>query len=339
MIRNNFRENNMKRTCPNCEKKTEVQEIKGKESIDVRNEKIEVDVEYFKCSECEEEFENTHGFDSLEVAFKEYRQHHGMLSPEQIKEWRKHHGLTQKELSQIIGWGGATLSRYENGALQIDAHEKLLRLAMEPHNLIKLIKESPDVLNHEKLERILNELEAEEDEANSFEMIFEERFGRYSPDEYSGYNRLQLSKLFNAIIFFCKGGALKTKLNKLLFYADFKHFKEYTVSITGAQYVHLDYGPVPNNYEFFTAELQRANELEVKEVMFDNYSGYDYVSTIEPDLSVFSDSELKIIAEIKEYFKSFSSTQIKEFSHEEKAYEETTSGEIISYLYSSDLKI
>lgn len=329
----------MKHICPNCEKETEVLEIIGKESVDVRNEEIEVEVKYFKCNACGEEFENTRGYDALETAYREYRFRHRMLQPDEIKEWRKHHGLTQKELGQILGWGAATLNRYENGALHTEAHEKLLRLAMEPHNLIKLIQDSPDIFNIEKRNRILNELEAEKNEADSFDMIFEDRFGRYDPDEYSGYNRLQLSKLFNAIIFFCKGGVLKTKLNKLLFYADFKHFKEYTVSITGVHYVHLDYGPVPDNYEFYTAELLERNELKIEEVFFGNNSGYNYISDIEPDYTIFSDSELKVLTEVKEYFKSYGSKDIKEFSHKEKAYKETVSGENISYLYSSNLQI
>lgn len=328
----------MKRICPSCEKETDILKINGKETIAVRNEEIEVDVEYFKCTECEEEFESTRDYDALETAYKIYRNQHNMLQPEEMKEWRKNHGLTQKELSQILSWGGATLNRYENGALQSESHEKLFRLAMEPRNLIKLINESSDVLSKEKRERILNELEIEDDEAHSFEMIFEERFGRYSPDEYSGYSRLHLSKLYNAIIFFCRGGALKTKLNKLLFYADFKHFKEYTVSITGSQYIHYDFGPVPNKYEFITAKLIE-KELGVEEVIFGDYSGYNYVSKVEADLSVFSDSELKVLAEVKEYFKSFSSTQIKDFSHNEKAYQETNNSETISYLFSNDLQI
>ena len=329
----------MKKICPHCEKETSIRHIKENERFEVRGESIEVPVEYYQCDECGETFENTRDHDPLVTVYKEYRRRYDMLQPDDIKQWRKRYGLTQKELSQILGWGGATLSRYENGALQVDAHEKLLRLAMEPHNLRKLIEESPQVLCDEKRDRLLKEIDAEEDEANSFEMLFEEKFGRYAPDEFSGYNRLQLSKLFNAILFFCKGGALKTKLNKLLFYVDFRHFKEYTVSITGVRYVHLEHGPVPENYEFFTAELLRGNDLKVEEIIFGDFSGYNLIACVEPDLSVFGDSELKILAEIKEYFRSFGSNQIRDFSHKEKAYLETSNREIISYLYARDLQI
>ncbi|MDZ7841653.1 MAG: type II toxin-antitoxin system MqsA family antitoxin [Gammaproteobacteria bacterium] len=110
--------------------------------VEVRGEPVEVAAEFFKCTECGAEFENTRGRDSLALAYREYRRRHDMLQPEQIRNWRKRYGLTQKELSRLLGWGDVTLSRYETGALQVAAHEKILRLAMEPHNLITLIDET-----------------------------------------------------------------------------------------------------------------------------------------------------------------------------------------------------
>lgn len=118
----------MKDICPNCEKETELELVHSKEVVEVRGEPIEVDAEFFKCTECEADFENTRGPDSLALAYREYRHRHDMLQPEQIRDWRKQYGLTQKELGQLLGWGGVTLSRYENGALQVEAHEKILRL-------------------------------------------------------------------------------------------------------------------------------------------------------------------------------------------------------------------
>lgn len=329
----------MKGICPNCEKETELELVHAKEVVDIRGEPIEVDALFSKCLECGESFESTRGPDALDAAYREYRRRHGMLQPEEIRERRRNYGLTQKELSQLLGWGGATLSRYENGALQQDAHEKLLRLGLDPHNLIKLIEETPQALTDSKRDRLIKELHDAEDEACSFEILFEGRFGRYEPDEYSGYKRFALSKLFNTILFFCKGGQPKTKLNKLLFYADFKHFKDYAVSISGARYVHLQYGPVPDNYEYFFADLVSEKDLEVQETFFGDFYGYWCASKTEPDLSIFENSELKILAEVKEYFKSFGSKAIMEFSHQEAAYTSTYDGEVISYLYADSLKI
>ncbi len=329
----------MKAVCPNCEKETKVVRIQTKERVEIRGEPIDVEIEYSKCTECGEEFENTRNHDALDTAYREYRVRHGMLQPEQIRDWRKSMGFTQKELSALLGWGDVTLSRYENGALQDEAHDKILRLATEPRNLLKLIRETPAALSDEKRGRLIAELEAAQAEGCTFERIFEERFGGYEPDEYSGYRKLDTSKLLNAILFLCRGGTLKTKLNKLLFYADFKHFKEYTISLTGAHYVHLQYGPVPQNYHFYLAELVNEQKLDIEEEEIGQYLGEKYVSRREPDMGVFLDSEIKVLAEVKEYFKDFTSSRIKNFSHKERGYNETQLREVISYQYANHLQI
>src|SRR3990167_669258 len=141
----------MKGICPNCEKETEIELVKTKEEIQVRGEIIEVEVEYYKCLGCGEEFDDPRSNDDpLDKAYREYRRRHGMLQPEEIRVFRKRYGLTQNELSSLLGWGGATLSRYENGALQDEAHERVLRLAMEPHNLLKLMEKTEGSLPENK---------------------------------------------------------------------------------------------------------------------------------------------------------------------------------------------
>lgn len=325
--------------CPNCEKETKLEHVCAKEVVEVRGEPIEVDSEYFKCMECGEEFENTRGPDSLALAYEKYRHTHEMLQPSQIREHRKRYGLTQKELSCLLGWGDVTLSRYENGALHSEAHEKILRLAMEPHNLMTLIENTPGALAEDKRERLLDCLRVADNEVFSFKRLFEEQFGQYAPDEFSGYRKLDTQKLFRVILFFCFEGQLKTKLNKLLFYADFKHFKEYAVSITGARYLHLQYGPVPDGYDYYFAELEREGSLQQLEVSLGGYTGFKCVTQDEPDLSIFEQSELGSLKEVKAYFKRFGSARIMAFSHKEVGYRSTNEGEPISYLFAESLRI
>ena len=329
----------MKGICPNCEKETKLELIRAREVVEVRGEPVEVNSEYFKCMECAEEFENTRGPDSLALAYEKYRHTHEMLQPSQIREHRKRYGLTQKELSQLLGWGDVTLSRYENGALHSEAHEKILRLAMEPHNLMTLIEGSPGALAESKRERLLEDLRAADDEIFSFERLFEERFGQYAPDEFSGFRKLDIQRLFKTILFFCFEGQLKTKLNKLLFYADFKHFKEYAVSITGARYFHLQYGPVPDDYDYYFAELEREGLLQQVEISLGNYTGFKCVTQHEPDMSIFEQSESGSLNEVKTYFKKFGSARIMAFSHKELGYRSTNDGELISYRFAESLRI
>ena len=145
--------------CPGCLEDVELELIESSEKVNVRGEIFEVNDRHFKCSVCGEEFVDLRTcIDPFDAAYRKYRSKHGMLQPEDILQFRKSYSLTQRELAILLGWGDVTLSRYENGALQDDAHEKLLRLVMEPRNLLKLIEYSPDALPVEKREMIVEKL-------------------------------------------------------------------------------------------------------------------------------------------------------------------------------------
>lgn len=249
--------------------------------------------------------------------------------------------MTQRELSDLLGWGGATISRYENGALQDEAHDKTMRLAMDPINLKKLILDNSSNLDPEKAERILKQINTEIKKVEEENDLCDfDDLGEYIPSEYSGNQPLHINKLFNAVEFMClKAGETKTKLNKLLFYADFLHFKEYGKSITGAKYARLPYGPVVDNYEFFLGVMIHKQRLSVEEKMFGNYPGEVYISKENLAIDVFKAEEIQTLAKVKGYFEDFSATMIKDRAHREKGYQETEEYQSISYRYAADIEL
>ncbi len=333
----------MRGICPNCEKVTELTLVQGCEEVNVRGEAIPVNVRYYRCHDCGEEFADPQWPDDpLEMAYREYRVRHSMLQPEDIREFRQLYGLSQKELSELLGWGAVSLSRYENGALQSEAHERALRLAMQPRNLLGLVQSHPTVIPVERRASLVDELNrVVSQEDCSLTSIYEERFGSYAADEFSGHRKLNLKKVFNAILYFCSDeGAPKTKINKLLFYADFGHCKDYAQSITGLKYVHLPYGPVPDRYAHYLAILcddERA--LRVEERVSDDYAWEVLVATRPADLGVFATSEQRILATVKEHFENWNASAISHLSHEERGYAETRDGDLISYEYARFLRL
>jgi len=331
----------MKGICPICERIVELEHVEKEESFDIRGEIITVGVDFFNCMECNGEFEDPKSEnDPIEDAYNIYRNRNGLMQPDEIRDLRRHYGLTQTELSKLLGWGGATLSRYENGALQDQAHDNLLQLIKNPQSMLRLINKNGELLPSGKVNLLKKELLATADDSCSFSEVFQQRYGNYSPDIFSGFLELYFDKFFETIKFFTISGEYKTKLLKLLFYIDFKHYKEHSVSITGSRYAHADHGPVPDNYEHYLASLihdQKA--IEVREVDFGEYVGEKYFSTIKPDLSVFSESELVTLALVKDTFKNFNATEMRNFSHKEKGYQKTISGDLISFEFSNYLKI
>ena len=326
--------------CPNCEKDPSLTLIKKVEEFNIRGEIIPVEVEYFQCNECGEEFEVTSSdYDPYETAYRDYRTRKGMLQPEEIRQFRIKYGLTQKEFSNLIGIGIATLNRYENGALQSEAHDRVIKMAIEPNNFMNLLANNQIALGDSKKQRILEQLK--EETAISWLEITKDIFGGYKADIFSGYKRFDLAKFFEAIKYFCfQDRVFKTKLMKLLFYADFGHFKKYTVSITGARYARLPYGPVPDQFESWLAALIAEDESIRKEEDWNNdYPGEVFVCDSSPDLSIFSPSELRIIATVKESFQEFSARKISDISHSEKGYQEIENAHLIPYSYAEQLKI
>lgn len=331
----------MKDICPNCAKETEVRFIKDVEELTIRGETIPVEVEYNQCEECGQDFEIPRpDYDPLDTAYREYRRRSGMLQPEQIKEFRLKLELTQKEMSQVLGIGIASLNRYENGALQSEAQDRLIQTLMQPENLLQFLESRPDLLSAQTRQRVLAALQGDEDGAAILLKEVIETFGSYPPTIMSGYKRLDPDKFFETIKLLCyPEGVVKTKLNKLLFYVDFKYFKDHAVSITGMRYAHAPYGPIPDEFDTWLAALSDwLNGIQVDEQSFGDFLGEVYISGL-PDRSLFESSELECIDLVKDKFRTCSATQIQTFSHQEKGYQETKNGQLISYRYAAELSI
>jgi uncharacterized phage-associated protein len=95
------------------------------------------------------------------------------------------------------------------------------------------------------------------------------------------------------------------------------------------------------NYDIYLATLVNEREIDVNEVFYEgkDFVGEEYKAIEAPILTLFSDSELKILATVKEHFKGYSAKAISDFSHEEKGYQETTKGQPISYEYAETLRM
>ena len=121
----------------------------------------------------------------------------------------------------------------------------------------------------------------------------------------------------------------KTKLNKLLFYADFVHYYLYGNSISGSRYVHLPYGPVPDGYEDTLETLQHYGVVDILE-----QNSAELVSNGDNSAVDFlSPEELKTLEWVIKTYGNMSASQLTEVSHREKAYRNTRTGEEIAYEY------
>lgn len=86
--------------------------------------------------------------------YNEYRKLNSLLFPEEIKAIREKYGVTQVEFAQILGLGDKTITRYENGSLQDNAQNNLIKIVgRNSEEFLKLLKECKK-LSKEKIDEL-----------------------------------------------------------------------------------------------------------------------------------------------------------------------------------------
>lgn len=121
----------------------------------------------------------------------------------------------------------------------------------------------------------------------------------------------------------------KTKLNKILFFADFTAYRETGRSITGAVYQHLPQGPCPHQL------LPALNALgdAIMERQESTYVGMRkrLIARRQADLSVFKPDEVGIVDRVIKELAPLNSKQVSDLSHDTMAWRLTADYQEIPY--------
>lgn len=162
----------------------------------------------------------------------------------------------------------------------------------------------------------------------------------YEFSEYNGFTPLSIEKIKNVILFLANDTVPKTKLLKEMFYSDFYNYKNTTTSITGLEYVKLPYGPVPDDFDTIINLLYKENLIDYKIKYINDESECHLIkSKKEFDKEIFDNEELEVLEKIKTYFKNYTTREIVEKSHQEKAYLKTKEKKKIDYEFAFDIEL
>ncbi|MDO8389042.1 MAG: Panacea domain-containing protein [Actinomycetota bacterium] len=125
------------------------------------------------------------------------------------------------------------------------------------------------------------------------------------------------------------GGA--TKLNKVLFFADFAHVRRTGRPITGAIYQKLQHGPAARRLRPVRDELIGKGQAELRQEEFLGYQQHRLVPLRPADLSVFTDDELATINKVLADLEGLNGTQVSDLSHDEAGWRLVELGDDIPY--------
>lgn len=142
-------------------------------------------------------------------------------------------------------------------------------------------------------------------------------------------------KFEQAILFYLSAlnnGLLgKTKLFKLLYYADFDHFEKYGTPISGETYVRYEHGPFPQHGEGTLKKLQERETIRIEHVLVGNYLQFTFQPLVESDLAVFSSLELKTLIDVMQKWERHNAYEMVSATHGEAPWIATEPDKPISY--------
>ncbi|MEX2455704.1 MAG: Panacea domain-containing protein, partial [Balneolaceae bacterium] len=216
-------------------------------------------------------------------------------------------------MSEILGFGVNTYRNYENEEVPQASNGKLIRLATNPEEFRSLVNISDSLSDKEK-KKLLDQIDLIiEQQEDSDEILLKQllSYKFQSPNVFTGYRDIKFDKFSNMIVYFA--GTIqpfKTKLNKLLFYADFLNYKKTGFSISGCNYRAIELGPVPSGYDTLFEYFQKNGFFNINYVEFDNREniGEQFIPNPQKlfDSELFSETEKACLNFVSDHFKAAS---------------------------------
>jgi len=136
---------------------------------------------------------------------------------------------------------------------------------------------------------------------------------------------MNTTKLDELMVYLCTRCASekswgRTKLAKLLYFCDFEMYRHHGQSITGIDYIRLDLGPVPVDFQNHLARWKDMGIMaEAREQIID-HTEIRPVALRESDVSVFSGPEVKVIEQVIRKYGHLTAKKLSEISHQDPGW-------------------
>lgn len=333
-------------SCPLCDKTHEIEERKRNTTITIKGEEVTYEERFYFCANADEdenEFETgAMTNENLLNARNAYRVKMGLLTSDEIVAIRESYGLSQVDLAKLLGWGEATISRYESKAIQDEAYDTMLRLIKDnPLQALEFLKKNADKFSVTKRLEIKAKI-VEKLDSYGKEFLTRQTFeGEYAnfeePSDSNGFTMLNIDKIEAMISYIAENvnNLFKVKLMKMLWYSDVLSFIKSGYSMSGMVYRHEAMDALPVGHY----SLMNLENLNVKEEMSCNYDTMLHVyPTANMDYSVLTDGEKAVLNKVIIKFKDYKAKDIVDYMHDERAYTETKPGDIIPFSVAKEIR-
>ena len=287
-----------------------------------RGEQYEYEHIAWLCEDSGEQFtddeSDTAGF--VQVT-NQYRAKYGIPYTDEIIAVRQRYGISAAKISLILGIGINQYRLYEQGEVPSVSNGRMIRSIMNPKVMLEMVESSKNELSASEYEKIIAKVKMAiaESEAYKMEQYETRRIFNTPRGADNGYAQLSLNRLKSIMLYILNkcDDVWCTKMNKLLFYTDFMSYRERGMAMTGLSYRAIDFGPVPERWDKVYSEFPEVRQ-ELRQV--GDFVGSVLIGSVEPDYTMFTDDELKVLNSICTHFGKMSSREISRISHDEEAW-------------------
>lgn len=322
--------------CPYCEGMANLQ--RDAKEITYRKDVYKIIAHFYKCEKCGEEFTTTEADAiSLTQAHNQYREKYNIPFPDEIAAIREKYELSASKMSEVLGLGANGYGNYESGEIPTPAYGNLISAAAEPPIFLSLLDKakthfSDNAFNkaRERVVYLMGTAEKQKKLCASLNTYIE-------ANNFTGYRKPEPARIANLVTYLIQHSKPefndKLKLNKQLFFADFAHYKNFGVSVSGLSYRAINYGPVPANYDNIYAYLENEEFIRSQFLKLPNGGAREiFISDADFDKNLFNEQEIETIKRVIERFAEISTWDMVDLSHQEKAWKELAAGrELIGY--------
>ncbi|MGB3653418.1 MAG: Panacea domain-containing protein [Rivularia sp. (in: cyanobacteria)] len=106
------------------------------------------------------------------------------------------------------------------------------------------------------------------------------------------------------------------KLNKILYYSDFRAFERFGMPLTGVRYHKLKLGPAPKSLIPVRNALEAERAIRVDRVRVGEHDQHRTVALRAPAMSLFTEDEVQLIDEVIDDLWGQTGSQVSDASHD-----------------------
>ena len=330
-----------RRLCLICMEEHEVDTVEVTETEIFKNEDVSFTATYEYCSNTDEYLETEEMIKANSLAMKDaYRGKVGLLTSAEIVVLRGKYDVSQKDFSEILDWGRATITRYENHQVQDRAHDDVLRkIDYDPKWFLEMLKRAKERITDKAFIKSYHKAsEQYKKKQNQYLMdSIQAIYADIEDEELTGRAVLNLNKVVEMINYLASRvtNLHKVKLMKMLWYSDSLHYKREGRAISGLAYSALPMGAVPEGYE----QIVLLDGVKYDTVWYGENVGYRFKTSPGFEIRELTRSEVEALDDVIQQLGNLNTDEIVHKMHEEEAYKCTDSNCLIPFSFAKMLTI